>query len=429
MKIALLSPGSWWTHPKYYEPWETVVSLLYEGLVKRGVDVTLFTSGNSKTKGKSGRLFENDGEFDLIHNYFDFIQLSYSRLIFTPMVSTICRLPSSGIVPVFREYGDRSYYVSISDADRNPSLNYISTVYHGIDVKSFTFSESKGSYLVCFGSIHPDNGTEEAIEIARKFGMKIVLAGTIQDKVYFNEKVTPHLDNNLVAYHETVDQPSRNKLLGGAYALLHPIHSVEPFDLSIVESMACGTPVVALQSAAMAEFVRDGETGYLADGVEDALKKLKQIPGIDRSRCRRWAEERFSKEVMVNNYLSVYEKVLELERHRARHADPPWGRWEVLLEETTYKVKRVTVLPGKRLSYQKHSNRNEHWSVISGSALVTIDGKDTLLEAGHAIDIPKEAAHRVSNPGQSPLVFIEIQRGGYLGEDDIIRLEDDYGRS
>jgi len=147
MKIALLSPGSWWTHPKYYEPWETVVSLLYEGLVNRGVDVTLFTSGNSKTKGKSDCLFEKAGEFDLIHNYFDFIQLSYSRLIFTPMVSTICSFPSSGIIPVFREYGDRSYYVSISDADRNPSLNYISTVYHGIDVKSFTFSESKGSYL------------------------------------------------------------------------------------------------------------------------------------------------------------------------------------------------------------------------------------------------------------------------------------------
>lgn len=122
-------------------------------------------------------------------------------------------------------------------------------------------------------------------------------------------------------------------------------------------------------------------------------------------------------------------KISESERHRAQHADPPWGRWEVLLEEPTYKVKRVTVLPAKRLSYQKHSNRNEHWSVISGSALVTIDGKDTLLEAGQAIDIPREAAHRVSNPGQSPLVFIEIQRGSYLGEDDIIRLEDDYGRA
>ena len=122
-------------------------------------------------------------------------------------------------------------------------------------------------------------------------------------------------------------------------------------------------------------------------------------------------------------------KISESERHRARHAKPPWGSWEVLLEESTYKVKRVTVLPGKRLSYQKHSNRNEHWSVISGKALVTIDGKDTLLEAGQAIDIPREAAHRVSNPGQSSLVFIEIQRGSYLGEDDIIRLEDDYGRS
>jgi mannose-6-phosphate isomerase-like protein (cupin superfamily) len=122
-------------------------------------------------------------------------------------------------------------------------------------------------------------------------------------------------------------------------------------------------------------------------------------------------------------------KISELESHRARQAAPPWGRWEVLLEEPDYKVKRVIVLPGKRLSYQKHSKRNEHWSIISGKALVTVDGKDTLLEAGHAIDIPTEAAHRVSNPGHSPLVFIEIQRGSYLGEDDIIRLEDDYGRS
>ena len=121
-------------------------------------------------------------------------------------------------------------------------------------------------------------------------------------------------------------------------------------------------------------------------------------------------------------------KISESESHRTHHAKPPWGRWEVLLEEPDYKVKRVTVLPGKRLSYQKHSKRNEHWSIIKGSALVTVDGKDTLLEAGQAIDIPKEASHRVSNPGQSPLVFIEIQRGIYLGEDDIIRLSDDYGR-
>jgi len=429
MRIALLSPISWWTHQRYYDPQKTVVSLLYEGLVNLGVDVTLFTNGNSKTKGKSDCLFEKDGEFDLIHNYFDFIPLSYSRSISTPMVTTICGFSSSGILLLFKEYGNRSYYVSISAADRNPSLNYISTVYHGIDMKSFTFRESKGNYLVCFGSIRPDNGTEETLEIARKFGMKLVFAGAILDKVYFDKKVTPHLDNNHVAYQEAVDQPSRNRLLGGAYALLHPIHSVEPFDLSIIESMACGTPAVALQSADMAEFVRDSETGYLVVSVEDALKKLKQIPRIDRSQCRRWVEERFNKERMVNDYLTVYEKILELEKHRARHANPPWGRWEVLLDEKTYKVKRVTVLPGKRLSYQRHSKRNEHWSIISGRALVTIDGRDTLLEAGHAIDIPSEAAHRVSNPGQSLLVFIEIQRGSYLGEDDIIRLEDDYGRS
>ncbi len=117
------------------------------------------------------------------------------------------------------------------------------------------------------------------------------------------------------------------------------------------------------------------------------------------------------------------------EVNHAQHANPPWGRWEVLLEEPAYKVKRVTVLPGKRLSYQKHTKRNEHWSVISGKALVTLGGSEILLEEGHAIDIPKETAHRVSNPGTIPLVFIEIQRGSYLGEDDIVRMEDDYGRA
>lgn len=111
------------------------------------------------------------------------------------------------------------------------------------------------------------------------------------------------------------------------------------------------------------------------------------------------------------------------------YANPPWGKWEVLLEEPAYKVKRVIVLPGKRLSYQKHLNREEHWSVVEGTALVTIDGKEVLLKPGESIDIPQEALHRIANQCQSSLVFVEIQRGSYLGEDDIIRLEDDYGRS
>ncbi len=453
MKIALLSPISCRTSPRHYGPWERVVPPLCEGLVERGVDVTLFASGDSRTKGKLesvcpapyeedkgldprvweclhiAHLFERAGEFDLIHNHFDFLPLSYSRLINTPMVTTIHGFSSLNILPVFQEYGDRSYYVSVSLANRHPSLHYIATVYYGIDLESFTFREERGNYLLFFGRIHPEEGTVEAIEIAKKFGMELILAGVIQDQTYFDEKIAPYLDNNSMVYVGSPDPTLRNNLLGGAYAMLHPICFEEPFGLSAVEAMACGTPVVAFRKGSMPEIVKDGETGYLVEGVEDALKRLKQIPQIDRSQCRQWAEERFNKSRMVNEYLAVYEKILEIERPQARHQNPPWGRWEVLLDEGSYKVKRITVLPGKRLSYQKHFKREEHWIVVKGNALVTLDGKDILLKSGQAVDIPRKAAHRIANKGESLLVFIEVQRGSYFGEDDIIRLEDDYGRT
>ncbi|MGB9792619.1 MAG: cupin domain-containing protein, partial [Thermacetogeniaceae bacterium] len=145
--------------------------------------------------------------------------------------------------------------------------------------------------------------------------------------------------------------------------------------------------------------------------------------------CRQWVEERFSRDRMVEDYLAVYQEVLRREAPRAHHANTPWGRWEVLLDEPTTKVKKITVAPGQRLSYQKHFRRKEHWYVVSGEALVTLDGKEIRLVAGEAIDIPKETAHRLANPGTVPLVLIETQTGEYLGEDDIIRLEDDYGRA
>ncbi len=453
MRIAILSPIAWRTPPRHYGPWEMVVSLLCEGLVERGFDVTLFASGDSVTKGKLesicpvpyeedrdldpkvweclhiAHLFEHAGEFDLIHNHFDFLPLSYSRLINTPIVTTIHGFSSQKIIPVFREYQDRSYYVSISDADRSRELDYIATVYHGIDLESFTFKDRCGDYLLFFGRIHPDKGTVEAIEIAKKFGMKIVLAGIVQDRRYFDEEVAPRLDGDSVDYIGPAGPELRDELLGGAYALLHPILFEEPFGLSVVEAMACGTPVVAFSKGSMPEIIRDGETGYLVEDVEEAVEKLGHIPDIDRTRCRQWVEERFTKERMVNDYIKVYRKILEIEKPNARHANPPWGRWEVLLDEPVYKVKRITVLPGARLSYQKHFKREEHWTMVEGRGIVTLDGRDIQLDAGQSIDIPCNAAHRITNPGGSPLVFIEVQRGSYFGEDDIVRLEDDYGRT
>lgn len=337
MKIALLSPIAWRTPPRHYGPWERVVSLLCEGLVEKGVEVTLFATGDSITRARLeyvcpvpyeedksidpkvweclhiGHVFECSSEFDLIHNHFDFLPLSYSRLVDTPLVTTIHGFSSPKILPVYREYSDRSYYVSISNADRSPDLDYIATVYHGIDIESFTFRRERGDYLLYFGRIHPDKGTFEAIEIARKFGRRLVIAGIIQDRSYFEEKVSPYLDGDFISYIGSVGPERRSDLLGGAYALLHPISFEEPFGLSVVEAMACGTPVIAFARGSMPEVIRHGETGYLVDNIPEAVEMLGKIPLISRSTCREWVQERFSRERMVDDYLEVYRRVLELE--------------------------------------------------------------------------------------------------------------------
>ena len=301
MKVALLSPIAWRTPPRHYGPWERVVSLLCEGLVDLGVDVTLFATGDSLTRAKLdficprpyeedpaidpkvweclhiAHLFERAAEFDLIHNHYDFLPLTYSRLVSPPVVTTIHGFSSPRILPVFQEYNRSNHYVSISNADRHPSLNYVATVYHGIDLESFPFVDTVGSYLLYYGRIHPDKGTAEAIEIAHIFGMPLVIAGIIQDQRYFDEEVAPWLEPGRVEYIGSVGPDRRSGLLGGAYALLHPISFAEPFGLSVVEAMACGTPVVAFSRGSMPEIVKHGSTGFLVKTVMEAAAALEQI--------------------------------------------------------------------------------------------------------------------------------------------------------
>lgn len=334
MKVALLSPIAWRTPPRHYGPWERVVSLLCEGLVAKGVDVTLFATADSITAGKLNYicpspyeenknidpkvweglhiayLFEQAAEYDIIHNHFDFLPLTYSRLINTPVVTTIHGFSSDKILPVYRHYNENNYYVSISNADRSPELNYIDTVYHGIGVAEFSFSDKVGDYLLYFGRIHSDKGTAEALEIARGYGMKLLLAGIIQDKDYFNQRIAPYVDNQNVYYLGSVGPAQRNDLLRGAYALLHPIHFNEPFGLSVIESMACGTPVIAFNKGSMPEVIQDSQTGFLVANTEEACQKLKLIPALNRWDCRQWVIEKFSQERMVADYIKVYQKIL-----------------------------------------------------------------------------------------------------------------------
>jgi len=333
MKIAVLSPVAWRTPPRHYGPWEQMASNLTEGLVAAGMEVTLFATGDSITSGTLNsvvekgyeeernqdakvleclhisNLMEQASNFDLIHNHFDFLPLSYTKLITTPVITTIHGFSSERIVPVYQKYNQHGHYVSISDANRHPLLNYLGTVYNGLDTANFDFNSTGGEYLLFFGRIHPDKGTAEAIQIAIKSKRKLLIAGIIQDENYFKEKVEPYLDENIV-FLGSAGPAQRNELLGSAYALLHPINFAEPFGLSVAEALLCGTPVIAFNKGSMPELIDDGKTGMLVNGVDEAVDALTQIDKIDRKYCRNWAEQKFSKEKMVEDYLALYHKIL-----------------------------------------------------------------------------------------------------------------------
>jgi glycosyltransferase involved in cell wall biosynthesis len=336
IKLAVLSPVAWRTPPRHYGPWEQVASNIAEGAVAMGLDVTLYATGDSQTSGKLESicamgyeedqnsepkvsecmhiscLMERADEYDLIHNNFDFLPLTYSRLIKTPMVTTIHGFSSPLIIPVYQRYNDRVHYVSISMADRSPLLMYIANVYNGLKKEDFTLSESHNDYLLFFGRIHYDKGTYEAIEIAKGSGRRLIIAGIIQDTQYFKQFVEPHIDGEQVIYVGSAGPEKRNELLGGAFALLHPVNFDEPFGLSVAESMFCGTPVIAFNRGSMPELIMHEKSGFLVGSVAEAVESVKNIPLIDRAWCREWAEENFSLEKMAKDYLEVYKEILRI---------------------------------------------------------------------------------------------------------------------
>ena len=338
LRVAVLAPVSWRVPPRHYGPWEQFASLLTEGLVAKGIDpanTTLFASADSVTSGRVGSVvargysedpevepkvaeclhiahaFERAGEFDLIHNSFDFLPLTYSELVDTPVLTTIHGFSSERILPVYRRYNASGAYVAISDADRHPSLDYVATIHHGIDTDAFSLQASPGGYLLFFGRIHPDKGTAEAIDVAAAAGIPLVIAGIVQDQGYFDERVAPRVDGEQVTFVGPVGVAERSELLGGAHALLHLIGFDEPFGYSVVEGMACGTPVIAFRRGSMEELIEDGMTGYLVDDVDGAVTAVGRAERLDRAAIRARAVARFGVARMVDDYLVAYAAVVK----------------------------------------------------------------------------------------------------------------------
>jgi glycosyltransferase involved in cell wall biosynthesis len=338
-RVAILSPVAWRTPPRQYGAWETVASNVTEGLVARGWDVTLFATGDSLTRAHLhavvdkgyeedaavdpkvaeylhiSEVFEHAAEFDLIHSHCDFMPLTYTRLIKTPVLTTIHGFSSAKIIPVYQKYRD-GYFVSVSDSDRAPGLNYLATVYNGIDVSLYPLQECGGDDLIFLGRIHPDKGVHLAIEVARLCGMRLIIAGIVQDKTYFREQIEPHLNDQDVLYIGPVDVKGKNELFARAHALLHLNTIPERFGLVLVEANAAGVPVIAMDLGSCGEVIKDGQTGFLVDSVPEAVRAVGRVLEIDRSACRSRVQQHFSIETMVEGYERVYRRFFDLEATR-----------------------------------------------------------------------------------------------------------------
>lgn len=311
---------------------ETVASNVAEGLSSRGWDVTLFATADSITCGRLhavvdrgyeedrsvdakvaeylhiSEAFEHAGEFDLIHSHYDFMALAFSRLVKTPVLTTIHGFSSPQVLPAYLKYRNGNF-VSISESDRHPDLNYLATVYNGIDLSLYPLVEKQGRDLIFLGRIHPDKGVHLAIETARLSKRRLVIAGIVQDADYFRREVEPHIDGDNVRYAGPVGIDGKNELFSQADALLHLNTIPERFGLVLAEANAAGVPVIAMDLGSCREVIADGRTGFLVRNVEEAVAAVHKTNEIDPRQCREHVQRRFSIDAMTDGYERVYEEI------------------------------------------------------------------------------------------------------------------------
>lgn len=349
LRIAIVAPLHESVPPKLYGGTERVVSYLTEELVAQGHDVTLFAAGGSVTRArlrpmaKQGlrldpgckdplahhvvmldHVIEAAEEFDVVHFHIDYLHFPFSRKMRTPSLTTLHgRLDLPDLVPVHRRFRGAPL-VSISDAQRKPLpwANWIATIHHGLPTDLYPFSPERGSYLAFLGRISPEKRPDRAIRLARSAGIPLKMAAKVDksDMAYYEEKIRPMLGAPGVEFLGEIDEASKAEFLGGAFALIFPIDWPEPFGLVMLESMACGTPVIAYRSGSVPEVMVDGQTGFVVDDDPQALAALRRIDTLDRAACRRAFDERFSVERMAHEYLRTYRSLILAEQLEASAA-------------------------------------------------------------------------------------------------------------
>jgi len=335
--VAVLGSISWPAPPAGYGPWERVAADIADGMVRRGLDVTLFATANSRTSAKLasvapvglnedptlpghvlealhiGACFRRAGEFDLIHNNFDWLPLTYALASTAPpLLTTVHGFSAPTILGAYYACAERGFFCSISDADRDPGLAYLATAYNGVDPAAFPFSDRPGEYLLFLGRLHPEKGTHRAIELAKRTGKRLFIAAIPHDREYFEREVAPHVDGRQIVFLGAVEGQERDRLLRDALALVHLTTRPERFGLTMIEAMACGTPVLGARMGSVPEIVVDGVTGFCVDSMEQAVARVGDLPALDRRACRRRVEETFTVEHMIDRYLAAYAEAVRL---------------------------------------------------------------------------------------------------------------------
>jgi glycosyltransferase involved in cell wall biosynthesis len=339
MRIAQVAPLYESVPPKYYGGTERVVSYLTEELVRQGHEVTLFASGDSETRARlvaacrrSLRLdkhcidqlahhivmlehvFQQAAEFDIIHFHVDYLHFPLSRRQPIAHVTTLHgRLDIPDLVSLYQEFRDMPV-ISISNVQREPLpwANWQATVYHGLPADLYRFRAQPGSYLAFLGRISPEKRVDRAIEIAKRVRIPLKIAAKVDrvDKKYFKSAIEPLLRGSLVEVVGEIGDGEKDEFLGNAYALLSPIDWPEPFGLVMIEAMACGTPVIAYRGGAVPEIMEEGHTGFIVEELEDAVEAARRVPKVSRKRCREVFEQRFTATRMANDYVRVYERLI-----------------------------------------------------------------------------------------------------------------------